>query len=103
MKCPTCGEPVNSRHTFCTVCGADLLYAAPEHGSKAEVVSAAGKKVISVLKMPIGKQSPPVCEAAPAVQPAAVQEPVVSVPEFSVPEQDSAEAAIVPDFMRSYI
>ena len=24
MKCPNCGEPVITRHSFCVICGADL-------------------------------------------------------------------------------
>ena len=24
MRCPNCGEPVETRHSFCVVCGADL-------------------------------------------------------------------------------
>ncbi|MCQ2416464.1 MAG: hypothetical protein MJ071_01475 [Oscillospiraceae bacterium] len=24
MKCPNCGEPIKTRHTFCVICNADL-------------------------------------------------------------------------------
>ena len=30
MICPNCGEPVQTRHLFCVVCGADLKDVTPE-------------------------------------------------------------------------
>lgn len=30
MICPNCGEPVQTRHLFCVVCGADLKDVKPE-------------------------------------------------------------------------
>ena len=52
MICPNCGEPVQTRHLFCVVCGADLKDVKPERVSvrlkkalrKTDVKASAAKK-----------------------------------------------------------
>ncbi|HAG13168.1 MAG TPA: hypothetical protein DCG49_04820 [Ruminococcus sp.] len=59
MKCPNCGEPITTRHTFCVICHTDLKdFLENPPPKKTEAIQTACKRVHAVLTKPIGKPRP---------------------------------------------
>lgn len=60
MNCPHCGEPIETRHTFCVVCGADLMEFLESKKKRAVSASSgsARRKVHAAKKKLRGKQKP---------------------------------------------
>lgn len=96
MRCPSCGEPIQSRHTFCVVCGADLQDVLSR--SKKEAVGEATEKIHSVLTKPITLRKP----KHPAEEkPAPKKEAPTSV--MAPPEDTPDDSGLLPGFMRKYV
>lgn len=51
MRCPNCGEVIETRHSFCVVCGADLKEVREQAVHRK--VMRAGRKLRSVLNQPV--------------------------------------------------
>lgn len=93
MRCPFCGEPIETRHTFCTVCGADLQRQLPRP-SRSPLKSAAGA-LRSALTKPIElKKSAPML--APELRFS------TSLPELPAHEKEE-QSIIMPDFMKRFV
>ena len=75
MICPNCGEPVQTRHLFCVVCGADLKDVRPEKVSE---------RMKHVFRKDAAKDASP---QAPAAAAAPSQEP---------------DSVVLPDLMRNF-
>ena len=56
MRCPNCGEPVETRHSFCVVCGADLEPLKSQSVKQRE--ADAGQKLRTVLNQPVRLRRP---------------------------------------------
>ncbi|MBQ3939900.1 MAG: zinc-ribbon domain-containing protein [Oscillospiraceae bacterium] len=53
MRCPHCGEPIESRHSFCVICGADLLPLQSQSPTLKARASEAGRRLRSALSQPV--------------------------------------------------
>ncbi len=90
VRCPFCGEPIETRHTFCVVCGSDLQEVLAQ--TPQEKLGEAGRKIRTVLTRPIvlpGKQK----AAAEAPAPEPVQPP-------QKPEREDPAPAAIPPLMK---
>ena len=61
MRCPHCGEPLQSKHSFCVICGGDLLNARPENPVRNAV-----SQIQSVLTAPVIPHRQAAASAIPA-------------------------------------
>lgn len=77
MICPNCGEPVQSRHLFCVVCGADFKKIKPEN---------AGVRLKKALTKPIAvkkaEKAPDAADKTAGRQENSAAPEAVSFPDF---------------------
>lgn len=97
MRCPSCGEPIRSRHSFCVICGADLQDILSR--TKREAVEEATDKIQSVLTKPLSLRGSKGKAAKKAVPEKKEIPPAVMAP----PEESPEDSGVVPGFMRKYV
>ena len=92
---------MQTRHSFCVICGADLKDVPAETPLQtvAAKASAAGKRVQAVLTTPIGV--PKQDADRKAVAETQETEPAVQNPAEPAAPQD--DRAVIPDFMRQFL
>ena len=98
MRCPSCGEPIQSRHTFCVVCGADLQDVLLK--SRKEAVEEATERLHSVLTKPISLRKP---RSKQAEQPAAAPKKEITPSVMAPAEETPDDSGVLPGFMRKYV
>lgn len=68
VNCPNCGERIETRHTFCVICGADLK-AFLENKKASQTSDTVREKIHAAMTKPLGKQANPVKTADEAEKP----------------------------------
>lgn len=73
MRCPHCGEPIQSRHSFCVICGGDLLEYQPVSPLQTAktAVAQAGQRIQNALQTPVRGRK----QAAPQTVPGSPADP----------------------------
>ena len=95
MKCPSCGEPILSRHTFCVICGADLSEQLSRPASDKR--RGAKTKIQSLLTKPFAQKH----AASPAAVAVRERNSAPAVSDFRRPVED--DLARIPAFLRKYV
>ena len=95
MRCPSCGEPIQSSHTFCVICGTDLERVIPRPVQHS--LRTAAKSLRSLLTMPIGPR-----KQEPALVPASMMHTVPPEQRYQTGE-NIGQSVIAPDFMHPFL